>query len=219
MINCARSNFYNVETNEITDQESWSVQQNDDTLNECVPHSVCSTLQANAKGINITPLCRCPRPHKCSRLWDSLDGHSVTQGSDQYKFCEPAPEMPICSQKATAYSITMIYSKSTDALITQAHKIHCKCPELHNYKGGNSKISATERFESYIYTVACVPLPTCKASDPCKVVTETAESFLVNPSCVCPGNLSCPTATNHGVESIPRGKGMMHSIYCQKIQV
>lgn len=218
IINCASSYFYDLESNDIQDQAPWRMPHNNDHLEECEAHSICSVLQANAKGINITPMCKCPRPYKCSNVWDPLDGHSVTQGSDQYKFCEPVPDFPVCSLKAIAYSTTMVYSKISDEIITTSNKLYCKCPELHNYQNDDYSNTENERYGVDKYTFTCSPLPTCKASEPCKVVTSTAETFLVNPTCLCPGNQSCPTATNHGVESFPKGKGMVHNIHCQKKQ-
>lgn len=51
----------------------------------CAGNTICAYLQANARGINTQQLCTCPGAHRCPLLWDSEDGHSITQGSDQYK--------------------------------------------------------------------------------------------------------------------------------------
>ena len=51
----------------------------------CAGNTICAYLQANVRGINTQQLCTCPGSHRCPLLWDSEDGRSITQGSDQYK--------------------------------------------------------------------------------------------------------------------------------------
>lgn len=57
-------------------------------LPACTPDSICGYLQANVRGINHQRLCACQTGSHCAMTWDSEDGHSVTQGSDQYKVSE-----------------------------------------------------------------------------------------------------------------------------------
>ncbi|ODN03938.1 hypothetical protein Ocin01_02734 [Orchesella cincta] len=100
----------------------------------CAPDSICGYLQANVRGINYQRLCACPSGFpSCPMSWDSDDGHSVTQGSDQYKFCGRHPSLTTCEQNQAAYSTRMEYSKSTDELFAKVDRLHCVCPEDHNY--------------------------------------------------------------------------------------
>ena len=59
--------------------------QQESKLPVCAGNTICAYLQANARGINTQPMCSCPGLNRCPLVWDSEDGHSITQGSDQYK--------------------------------------------------------------------------------------------------------------------------------------
>merc|ERR1719384_2413129 len=65
----------------------------------CVGNSICAFLQANDKGVSVVRYCECSNPMlQCPVKWDHFDGKSITQSqSDQYKYCEKAPEVPKCS--------------------------------------------------------------------------------------------------------------------------
>ena len=52
----------------------------------CIGTSACGIVQVNAFGVSSQHFCRCPRTTlPCQLNWDPQDGHSVTQGSNQFK--------------------------------------------------------------------------------------------------------------------------------------
>ncbi|GAB6022743.1 hypothetical protein CHUAL_006839 [Chamberlinius hualienensis] len=188
----------------------------DDHLPRCHSESICSTLQTNAKGVQVTPLCRCRGAHKCSKHWDPFDGYSITQGSEQYKFCEKAPTLSVCSLKQIAYTSVMGYSKITKELVSSTDRIMCKCPENYNYEPAGHSYSELDEVDVFKAEYYCQRMTECKPMETCKAVSVNPdESFLVNPKCICPENLSCPTITNNEINSMPMGKGRIYLIRCQ----
>ncbi|XP_037077106.1 U-scoloptoxin(11)-Sm5a-like [Pollicipes pollicipes] len=62
-------------------------------LTTCRRSAVCGLVQANAWGINTEAFCNCMGREPCPLHWDPEDGRSVTHGSNQYKYCQRAPEL------------------------------------------------------------------------------------------------------------------------------
>lgn len=190
----------------------------------CTGNTICAYLQANARGINTQQLCTCPGSHRCPLLWDSEDGHSITQGSDQYKYCRKAPALRTCQRGMTAYTTVSLMSKSTGQMLSLNDVNHCICPgQSANYDLVDSQFDdVDDETESMSATYVCNPLKTCSGSDACKVVTETATTFLVNPKCRCPAESSCPTSSigshlsssGRKTETVRYGTGALHMVYC-----
>lgn len=181
----------------------------------CRSNSVCAYLQANSRGINVEHMCDCPGPRSCSLVWDSMDGHSVSQGSDQYKFCERVPEKSHCNPLVIAYTAKIEYSKQSGEKELLSNHVHCHCPDRFGYEVLDTQFGETDELEIMETTYTCQPLKTCAASDSCRVVTETSSSYLVKTVCTCPHGLTCPSNTRFAVESTTMEKGTVSLIRCQ----
>jgi len=220
MVNCCAAGFFprqhGLATNEILEEQSI---QKDAHLSECQSASVCNILEANIKGINVQSLCRCGGHSRCPNLWDSFDGHSLTQGSRQYKFCKHAPEVPTCTPNDVAYTSYITYSKLTEMKLSTDDTIQCKCPEANTV--GRPEYDSGDLNEMIIYEefkFPCVPIPSCRRpSDPCKSITVKHDDFQVNVNCLCPGNLSCPTVTYPAFDFFDIETAKVYQIPCQKI--
>ncbi|CAG7829429.1 unnamed protein product [Allacma fusca] len=200
-----------LETNEIVVNERAA------PLPSCGTRSICGFLQANSRGINQERICNCENGlNACPMTWDPFDGHSVTQGSDQYKTCELAPTLKPCEGMQTAYTSRTVFSKTTDDILSKADYIKCICPDSHNYVTANQYFEDLDaETEAMEFTYVCAPLPVCQIGDTCKTISTKGPHFLVNRKCVCPGNQRCPTVTGEGVKSYEMGKGNVHLVHCQ----
>ncbi|XP_021962455.2 U-scoloptoxin(11)-Sm5a [Folsomia candida] len=223
--------YLHLQTNQVED-----MRYDDSVLDlpTCRDDSICGFLQANSHGINVQQRCACPGVGaRCPLTWDTFDGHSVTMGSDQYKYCGAAPELKVCANMYTAYTSLMMYAKvkeedenmlsatsaekDDEKLVLSSDHLKCICPETHNYvlvhKGFSSPEVDTEAIHlSYI----CSPLGTCSAGEPCKTLSSTPSQFLVQRKCNCPSGLRCPTETTKGITSTLWNKGFSFEIRCQK---
>ncbi|XP_064093909.1 U-scoloptoxin(11)-Sm5a-like [Macrobrachium nipponense] len=204
----------NVATNELIEPPV----QEDLDLAYCRSGSACGYLQVNAYGVNARQFCRCPRREgTCSLHWDPQDGHSVTMGSDQYKFCGSPPSIHVCNRDETAYTAAYIFNKATFMMAGEHHRIHCYCPPPMAHLQDDMVEDVVDG-ELIMATVhVCSMLPLCAEDAPCKEVSLGGGASLVNPKCRCPRNLSCPTfglsVTPHS-NAYPEGKA--YSVHCQK---
>lgn len=189
-------------------------------LAECAGNTVCAYLQANTRGINIQEMCSCQGGTRCPLVWDSDDGHSITQGSDQYKYCRKAPVLRVCQRGMTAYTTVSLFSKSTGTMLSLNDVNHCQCPEHANYDVvANQFNDIDDDIESMETTYVCSPMRPCGTGEACKVISESSKSFLVNPKCRCPRETSCPTSPSvhherRFTETMRYGDGALHMIYC-----
>ncbi|XP_046441280.1 U-scoloptoxin(11)-Sm5a-like [Daphnia pulex] len=212
----------NVDGNEIND--IFQPLPEETKLPVCTGNTICAYLQANARGINTQPLCSCSGPTRCPLVWDNEDGHSITQGSDQYKYCRKAPTLRTCQRGMTAYTTVSLMSKSTGRMLSLNDVNHCICPgQSANYDLVDSQFDdVDDDTESMSTTYVCNALKTCGGSEACKVITETATTFLVNPKCRCAHDGTCPSSSaglvnNNGgrkTETVRYGNGALHMIYC-----
>jgi len=183
----------------------------------CGENSICTYLQANVRGINNQKLCSCISG-TCSLVWDPFDGHSVTQGSDQYKFCGKAPKVSTCEPNHVAYTSKTVFSKATGEKLSQIDHITCICPESHNYEIATQHYGDSDAENDVLdISYVCAPLPVCGPADICKFVSETSETFLVNQKCNCPGGYRCPTLSEHpNTETFGMGNGFVHPVRCRR---
>lgn len=224
------SSTMHLETNDINDIFSPTPSMGKD-LPVCAGNTICAYLQANSRGINTQPLCSCQLPHRCPLVWDADDGHSVTQGSDQYKYCRKAPVLRPCQRGMTAYTTTSLLSKSSGRMLSLSDVNHCTCSSSANYDVVDSQFEdVDDDTETMSTTYVCNPLKTCGVGDACKLITETTSTFLVNAKCRCGRETSCPSsAANRNkngdddvihpqqrrfVETVRYGQGSLHMIYC-----
>uniref|UniRef100_T1J0Y9 Uncharacterized protein n=1 Tax=Strigamia maritima TaxID=126957 RepID=T1J0Y9_STRMM len=201
----------NQESNEIRDHQYTLFKP----LPACRANSVCAYLQANHRGINVQPFCECQGSRTCRHVWDSMDGHSITQGSDQYKFCDRVIEPPRCNLVEFAYTSLIEYSKATGDMVSLATHVHCWCPEFHTYDLFDTQFDENEEFDIMLTKYTCQPLKTCEPSDSCRVVTDSGNNFLVKDLCTCPHRMICPSDSRYLVESTPMEKGTVKLISCQ----
>jgi len=181
--------FTNSESNEIMGEPNpWL------DVPTCTHNTACGYLQANVKGINKQPMCACPNHMgPCPFVWDSYDGHSVTQGSDQYKYCGKAPVLSECIPGQLAYKSVQRYNTLTWDVEERSETLHCVCPEGFTYEPQDVNEEESSFHHTIIGTYACEKQKTCTDGDPCKTISESPQSFLVNNKCSCPKGLSCPT--------------------------
>merc|ERR1711971_1194005 len=183
----------------------------------CLGNSICAFLQANDKGVSVVRYCECSDPsQQCPVKWDQFDGNSITQSqSDQYKYCEKAPEVPQCSYPSqVAYTSWQRYHK--DVKVTSRDDILCECPDGHNYL--DTKYDFTMEGEDSIVKIDyfCLPLLPCNATEYCKDITAKPGEYIVNPKCLCQDGMACPTITDRGVVTSRFGEMTIHNIKCQE---
>ncbi|KAK2705641.1 hypothetical protein QYM36_015875 [Artemia franciscana] len=201
------SNFEPNEINEVFVEETF------DNLPFCTSRSACAFLQANARGVNQQRLCKCSNDEECPLTWDTSDGKSITQGSDQYKFCRKATRLQQCKARQMAYISISTVDKETETYRTRTEKLLCRCSENYYYQYHDMKVMDVDtetRVEEFLYK--CLPLPVCASEQICKSITETHEAFLVKRRCNCLSG--CPTIGGKEVESQHVGKGMLHHVKC-----
>merc|ERR1719394_1764225 len=183
----------------------------------CDHNSICSFLQANNQGVNVVEYCRCQGPTKCSIKWDPYDGKSITQAqSDQYKYCQSAPAVKKCSSTdEVAYTSVQIFDG--EEKVQSSDKIHCVCPDGHNYLDTEYKFKEDGDFSEMEVNYFCLPLPACNTSEVCKDVTVKPGQYIVNPKCLCEHGLACPSVTKKGVTTTMLGANMeLQQITCQQ---
>lgn len=181
----------------------------------CVGNSICSFLQANSHGVNVVSYCNCPGQTQCSVEWDPYDGKSITQSqSDQYKYCERAPLVDKCT-RADQIAYTSQQEYLGDEKVQSRDVIHCECPDGHNYL--DTKYDFQEEDPVTIVTVDyyCLPLKPCNATDFCKDVTVKPGEYIVNPKCLCPTGLACPSITKKRLKKTLIGDMELQNIMCQ----
>jgi len=182
----------------------------------CIGNSICAFLQANDKGVSVVRYCQCGNPSlQCPVRWDQFDGKSITQSqSDQYKYCEKAPDVPKCSYSSqVAYTSWQRYRN--DRKIESRDDIVCVCPDGHNYL--DTKYDFALEGEDTIVKIEyfCLPLPPCNATQYCKDITAKPGEYIVNPKCLCQHGQACPTITDKGIKTTRLGDMTIHNIKCQ----
>lgn len=189
----------------------------DHRLPWCEAHGACGMVQANAYGIHHKSFCRCRGSNTCSRSWDLFDGRSITQvGSNQFKFCERAPEVLPCSTDELAYEYTDVHSKVTGARVKVDYRILCQCPETATFELADYSLVDTDIHGGIVAKYACVPMKLCEnEASTCKAMAESRTNIEVSVHCLCPRTSSCPTITSQGVNVVNMGKGKVHYIRCQ----
>jgi len=212
-------NEFNREDNEIAiypDESENEIQVREyepvQSLPACLENSVCGYLQVNSRGISRENWCTC-KHSTCPMEWDERDGHSVTQGSDQYKYCGTAPELKSCKLGDVAYTNAQRYLG--EELIAKYDKMYCECSG-HN-KLGEPQVDFQMEGEILILNsiYKCVELPLCGDGDICKAITETSTSLIVKVECQCPYPQSCPSSTNKLAKVEKVGKGLYKQVQCQ----
>jgi len=182
----------------------------------CDGNSICSFLQANSKGVNVVSYCQCSHGSQCSTQWDPYDGKSITQSqSDQYKYCHSAPPVRHCDSKdQVAYSSLQVFKGETK--IHSRDEIHCVCPDGHNYLDTRYDFREEGDRSEVLVDYFCLPLAPCNQTQHCKDVTIKPGEYIVNPKCLCPEGLACPSVTNKGVTTIRLGQTMeLQQVTCQ----
>jgi len=209
---------FNVESNAlIPSEESLIPQQKKEPEATCDGNSICSFLQANNHGVNVVEYCKCKGFSECSTQWDPYDGKSITQAqSDQYKYCDAAPAVQKCSStEEVAYTSVQIFRGETK--IESSDKIHCVCPDGHNYLDTEYKFKEDGEISEMLVNYFCLPLPACNSSEVCKDVTVKPGQYIVNPKCLCENGLACPSVTKKGVTKTLLGANMeLQQITCQE---
>ncbi|CAG0897832.1 unnamed protein product [Darwinula stevensoni] len=122
-------------------------------------HTVCAFLQTNAGGVNVQQLCSCP-DSPCPTIWDPEDGYSITQESDQYKFCDPVPSYSRrpCSEKEVAYRSHTFYDLATGEKVRTEDFVPCTCPHGHVLTPGDASSGTRDQYEVFISTSLCSPV-------------------------------------------------------------
>ncbi|KAF0290015.1 hypothetical protein FJT64_011732 [Amphibalanus amphitrite] len=189
-------------------------------LMTCRRSAVCGLVQANAWGINAEKFCDCPGRQSCPLLWDPEDGRSVTHGSNQYKYCRQAPALSVCSPGQQAMTDELVSYR--DERLSMAHHefIHCRCPAGHQLKQIDTQWSETDDSDVMVTTKACTKMPQCSPGQHCKFVTQSSDkasevTTLVQVNCACAPSQTCPTRTEHKIETQAFGHGSLHSILCR----
>uniref|UniRef100_A0A646QFD0 SLPTX11 n=1 Tax=Hemiscolopendra marginata TaxID=943146 RepID=A0A646QFD0_9MYRI len=177
--------------------------QNDPIL-ECIDENVaCAYLQASRNIISVRPICSCPNGTECPHTWDSRDGHTIPQGSEQFKFCSKVPLHRLNHCDSTNAALMQVHydmnKEQQPANWTEAQrilysgKIHhyyvfCLCPEDRHYRLYQNGYLP----DTHIVTYTCQKLRPCEPDQWCRFVAETENTFFVDDRCECPQNLLCP---------------------------
>merc|ERR1711936_1363571 len=186
----------------------------------CLGNSICAFLQANDKGVSVVRYCQCGilgiPGVQCPVTWDQFDGKSITQTqSDQYKYCDKAPQVPRCSHSSqVAYTSWQRYHH--DKKVASRDDILCECPEGHNYLDTKYDFSMDGEDSIVLIEYFCLPLPPCNATEFCKDITAKPGEYIVNPKCLCQDGLVCPSITDRGVKTSRFGEMIIHNIQCQE---
>merc|ERR1712203_802553 len=100
-----------------------------------------------------------------------------------------APAVKKCSSTdEVAYTSVQIFDG--EEKVQSSDKIHCVCPDGHNYLDTEYK---------------------------CKEVTVKPGQYIVNPKCLCEHGLACPSVTKKGVTTTMLGANMeLQQITCQQ---
>lgn len=189
------------------------------SLMTCKRSAVCGLVQANAWGINAESFCDCPGRKPCPLLWDPEDGRSVTHGSNQYKYCQQAPELLECSPGQQAMTDELVSYRDEQQGMAHHEYIHCRCPAGHQLKQTDSQWQETEDSDIMFTKKACTQMPQCEIGQHCKFVTHsdstTHGTSLVQVNCACAPHQTCPTLTDRFIDKQPFGRGSLHSILCR----
>ncbi|KAK8720591.1 hypothetical protein OTU49_013222 [Cherax quadricarinatus] len=203
----------NVATNELVEPPPM---QEEADLPLCRSGSACGYLQVNAYGVSTQQFCRCARTDgSCDMHWDPQDGHSITMGSDQFKFCRSPPPLHVCGRDETAYSAAFIFNKATFSMAGQQHLLHCFCPPPLAHVRADVVEDVVDG-ELLLATLhSCSRLEVCTEEAPCKEVSMGGGTPLVNPKCRCPRKTSCPTlGTTVAPHSNTYPQGSAYSVFC-----
>ncbi|CAG0892823.1 unnamed protein product [Cyprideis torosa] len=186
------------------------------TSQTCTKDTACAFLQANMFGVSHLQYCECPGSRACPLIWDSEDGRSITQGSDQYKFCETVSPVKHhrCNPHEIAHISQSYFNKTTDEHVFTRVHLFCTCPGSSRYTMQDMREGNDRDFEVVTSIDRCAPIPPCEWNTPCKTVSVTEELSLVSAVCSCPNSLSCPS---NGVtmETMEFGGNILRVIGCQ----
>merc|ERR1719278_2212276 len=153
------------------------------------------------------------------RRWPTLPCKSSKERprlSQATRFTVSAPAVQKCSStEEVAYTSLQIFQGETK--IESSDKIHCVCPDGHNYLDTEYKFREDGEISEMLVNYFCLPLPACNASEVCKDVTVKPGQYIVNPKCLCENGLACPSVTKKGVTKTLLGANMeLQQITCQK---
>ncbi|XP_022255206.1 protein giant-lens-like [Limulus polyphemus] len=187
-----------------------------ETFPPCQPFSVCAYVQLNYQGWSYQELCSCQNGFSCPLVWNVRDGHTISHGNDQYKYCEEAPRLKLCTNKDVVYSNYLEMSDFTGETLTNTVRIHCKCPATHKFARNSSSFSQYEQGVTAISVKShCKLPPMCEPTDPCLTVTDSFEGKrFVSRKCSCPVGYFCPRDVGLAIERVEMDKGRYYIIPC-----
>ncbi|XP_076373349.1 U-scoloptoxin(11)-Sm5a-like isoform X2 [Tachypleus tridentatus] len=187
-----------------------------EALPPCQPFSVCAYVQFNYQGWSYQELCSCQNGFSCPLVWNGRDGHTISHGNDQYKYCEKAPRLKLCTNKGVVYSNYLEVSDFTGETLINTVRIHCKCPATYKFARNSTSFSQQAQGITTISVKShCKPPPTCEPNDPCMTVTDTSESKrFINRKCSCPLGYFCPRDVGLATERIEMDKGGYYILHC-----
>uniref|UniRef100_A0A646QE15 SLPTX11 n=1 Tax=Hemiscolopendra marginata TaxID=943146 RepID=A0A646QE15_9MYRI len=185
-------------------------------LPKCQKNSTCALIQKNAKGTYAAQSCECGGGNKCPLTWDSQDGHSITQGSDQYKFCEEAPrDLSPCDSTQTAV-VMFIGMTNKNKIVEFSNVIYCFCPEHHVYENPEIKTEIKSSIKYKSMHFKCQKLDTCEEDQICGVGNLFQKNFVFEELCVCPDNLICPSNPDVARPTDHEGGRIEYKFLCPK---
>merc|ERR1712026_644244 len=75
---------------------------------------------------------------------------------------------------------------------------------------------AKGHYDIVVTNYYCLPLMDCNPGEICKEITDLPGEFLVNPKCLCPLEMSCPTLDPQNVETIIfDDHTLVHNVRCE----
>ncbi|KAL0270835.1 UNVERIFIED_CONTAM: hypothetical protein PYX00_008116 [Menopon gallinae] len=137
-------------------------------LNVCELRSACNIIH---KRFWLPPmverLCRCPHRNECPWTWSDADNQTVyLNNRSQMKFCSPVSDLPVCTQKKSAITVSTLRTATDDAKPTKNHTelqngdrsrrhnehrnitISCNCQEPHYWKLKSNATKPGRRYNS-----------------------------------------------------------------------
>ena len=159
-----------------------------------------------------------------------------------FQYCEESPlELPTCSfeDEGPSYTSLQYYDKWTREKMLLKDDIRCLCPEKYNYLDTRYKFMAKGHYDIVVTNYYCLPvsltfllkivklsfwnhtspnfqLMDCNPGEICKEITDLPGEFLVNPKCLCPLDMSCPSLDPQNVETIIfDDHSIVHNVRCE----
>uniref|UniRef100_A0A646QDL6 SLPTX11 n=1 Tax=Hemiscolopendra marginata TaxID=943146 RepID=A0A646QDL6_9MYRI len=184
-------------------------------LQYCQNNSICAQLQKNKIGINILEICEC-KTGQCPLFWNSNDGHTITQGKDQFKYCEQPPAaLSVCNSTQSAVSSRFHFYRGDGEIMAWISHIHCICPKNYGYKNIVSTIDHyKQHWETVLYS-PCKKLNKCAEDDVCRLGWMTSgQYYFEDKDCDCPKDQTCPSSPDLSTEQYEKNGYTYYKFYC-----